>query len=396
MQTRLAVISQGKLHLIDRTAEEIPVASDFADGLKKRLQVSENRAAIRGGGSGAAFMRGGLPSQDVPTVEDTFRADFSCVASSTKPGEICCGLDAGQVRGLFIYEIAEKYERRVLHGPNQRFASISVRQGEDGPEWLVAAALDHGASRIGLFKPDAGGGVRELTEGDSLDSYPAWKPGERRVFVYQTCGIARHHRTNEWQGLGPASIQKVDMETGEMEAVAEDASFDFLCPSFAPDGTLYYLKRPYEPFHRPSVWRFLLDIVLFPFRLLRALLAFLNVFSMMFSGKPLQTAGTPPRRDGPDPKAVFLHGRWISMEKQMRDAAVDEMTDLVPKNWELVARQRDGTTTVIANNVMSYTIGRDGTIYYSNGKGVFAQSSAAAKPERVSARKLVMCIAEVG
>ena len=51
---------------------------------------------------------------------------------------------------------------------------------------------------------------------------------------------------------------------------------------------------------------------------------------------------------------------------------------------------------MIANNVMSYTIGRDGTIYYSNGKGVFAQSSAAAKPERVSARKLVMCIAEVG
>lgn len=116
---------------------------------------------------------------------------------------------------------------------------------------------------------------------------------------------------------------------------------------------------------------------------------------MFFSGKPLQTAGLPPRRDGPDPKAVFLHGRWISMEKQMRDAVVDEMKELVPKNWELIARLPDGGTKVIASNVMAYTIGSSGTIYYSNGKGVFAQSNAGTKPERISDRKLVTCLAEV-
>ena len=396
MNSRLAIISQGKLHLLGPTAKESLVTSDFAADLKKRLQVSENRAAIRSGGSGAAFMRGGLPSGPTPTVEDTFQVEFSCVAASSTPGKICYGIDAGEVRGLFIYDANEKHEQRVLHGPNHRFASISARQGDDGPEWLVAAAQDHGVSRVGLFKPKAGGGVRELTEGDSLDSYPAWKPGDQRGFVYQTCGVARQQNTNHWQGLGPASIQSVDMETGEMEAVAEDEHFDFLCPAYAPDGSLYYLKRPYEPFHRPSFWRFLLDIVLFPFRLLRALMAFLNMFSMMFSGKPLQTAGTPPRRNGPDPKAVFLHGRWISMEKQMRDAAVDEMTDLVPKNWELICRSPGGSTKTITSNVMAYTVGRDGTIYYSDGKGVFAQANAAAKAEKISSRKLVTCIAEVG
>ena len=152
MTSRLAVISHGKLHLVGPPSDEVPISSDFANDLKKRLQVSENRAAIRNGGSGAAFIRGGLPMQEAPTVEDTFHAEFSCVATSTKPGEICYALDAGQVRGLFIYEIAEKYERRVLHGPQHRFASISARQGEDGPEWLVAASQDHGVSRIeGIF-----------------------------------------------------------------------------------------------------------------------------------------------------------------------------------------------------------------------------------------------------
>jgi hypothetical protein len=283
MAARLALISQGRLFLREASGVESAVGSDFAEALKKRLQVTEKRAAIRSGGSGAAFMRGGLPGAQTPTVEDTFRVEFSCVARGVEAGEVCYGLDVGDVRGLFQYGMDDGFEQRVLHGPKYRFAALNVRSGPEGPEWLVAGSQDHGVSRIGLFRPRAGGGITELTEGDSLDSYPAWVPGAGRRFVYQTCGIARHHRTNEWLGLGPASIQRVDMSTGEMEPVAEDDRFDFLCPSYGQDGSLYYLQRPYQPFHRPSLWRHLLDILLFPFRLLRALLAFLNVFSMMFS-----------------------------------------------------------------------------------------------------------------
>jgi hypothetical protein len=392
MNTQIACISQGKLYVIGGKSGEDNVSSDFVRDLKKRLQVIENRSALRNG-SGAAFMRGGLPL-DRPSVEDTFTAEFSCVASSTQAGEICYGIDAGEVRGLFHYGVEDRYERRVFHGPNHRFAAISARSTEDGPEWLVAMARDHGGSRIGLIRPQTGGGIHELTEGDSLDSYPAWAPSDGDSFVYQTSGVARHHRTNQWEGLGPASIQKVNMKNGDMEAVAEDDRFDFLCPSYGADGVLYYLKRPYEPFHRPSFWRFVLDIVLFPFRLLRAVFAFLNVFSMLFSGKPLQTAGVPPRRDGPDPKAVFLHGRWINMEKKMRDAAADEMKDLVPQNWQLIARSSEGEK-VVCSSVMAYTIGRDGTVYYSNGKGVFAKAGSGAKPEKISDMKFVTCLAEI-
>ncbi|WP_395736374.1 hypothetical protein [Prosthecobacter sp.] len=393
MDHRIACISQGKLHLIGSKPAEESVSSDFVRDLKKRLQVIESRASIRNG-SGAAFMRGGLPMQDGPSVEDTFTSEFSCVSGSSQSGEICYGIDAGEVRALFIYEIADRYERRVYHGPNHRFAAISTRQTSEGPEWLVAMARDHGGSRIGLIKPQSGGGIQELTEGDSLDSYPAWAPSAEDSFVYQTSGIGRHHSSNAWEGLGPASIQKVNMQTGEMQSVAEDDRFDFLCPSYGPDGVLYYLKRPYEPFHRPSFWQFLLDIVLYPFRLVRAFLAFLNVFSMFFSGKPLQTAGLPPRRDGPDPKSVFLHGRWINMEKKMRQAAADELKDFLPKNWELIARSPDGEK-VICNSVMAYTIASDGSIYYSNGKAVFAKAGPDSPVKKISDLKLVTSLAAV-
>jgi len=394
MNSHLAILSQGKLLLLGPDTDEEPVISDFAENLKKRLRVSEDRARLRTGTS-AAFMRGGLPMAPAASVEDTFRAEFTCVAPGTQPGEICYAIDAGEVRGLFSFEVADKYEQRLLHGPDYRFAAISTRDTEDGPQWLVAAAQDHGVSRIGMFIPKAGGCVREITEGDSIDSYPAWHPGDANRLVFQTCGVARHHRTNAWLGLGPASIQRVNLRTGDMEPLIEDAHFDYLCPSFAPDGMLHYLKRPYQPFHQPSIWRFLLDILLFPWRLLRAIFAFLNVFSMFFSGKPLQTAGTPPPRDGPDPKSVFLYGRWVNMEKQMRDASVDELVDLVPKNWELIARQPDGSEKVVCSNVMAYALGKGGEVYYSNGKGVFVIRKPGDQPVSLSKRKLVTCLAEV-
>ncbi|SKA95083.1 hypothetical protein SAMN02745166_02266 [Prosthecobacter debontii] len=395
MPPTIAYISQGKLFMKPAVGGEVEIVSDFVRSLKQRLKSVEDRQAFRGSGSGAAFMRGGVGSGGA-TVEDTFFAEFSAVASGVGPNQVCYAIDAGDVRGLFVYDLAEKYERRVLHGPRHRFAALDVRQEEGTQVWLVAAAQDHGDSRIGLFRPDVGGGVQELTEGDSLDSYPCWLPEGQRGFVYQTSGIARQAHGPEWAGLGPASLQRIHLDTGSLETVAEDDRYDFLCPAYGRDGSLYYLKRPYVPFHRVPLWQQGLDVLLFPFRLLRAVVAFLNVFSVFFSGKPLQTAGQGPRREGPDPKAVFLHGRWVRMEKQMRDAAVDEMTSAVPKNWELIRQTPEGLTTSVLTGVMAFTVASDGSLIYSNGRGVWAVDGQGGKPVKLSSRSLVtaLCVVE--
>lgn len=389
MSGQIGYISQGRLYLKPTDGGELEIVSEFASQLKKRLQSVQDRQSFRGGGSGAGFMRG-MPTPEPASVEDTFRSEFSC--ASSQEGRICYGIDADGVRALFEYQPAEKYERRLLHGPKHRFTSISARSGEDGPEWLLAAAQDHGASRICLFKPAEGGGLAELTEGDSLDTFPVWEPGEQRSLVYQTCGIARNTHTNEWAGLGPAALHRLNLDTGAMETVAEDERYDFLCPAFSPEGVLYYLRRPYEPFHTPSFWGILKDIVLFPFRLVRAVFAFLNVFSMLFSGKPLQTAGTPPKPQTADPKAVFLHGRWVSMEKALRKSAQNELSNLVPRNWELMRQVRGEDARTVCEGVMAYAVGSGGTIYFSNGSGVFRQKVGETRSEKVSTREFVTSI----
>ncbi len=394
MTGQIGYISNGRLYLKPRDGGEVEIVSEFASQLKKRLQSVQDRQSFRGGGSGASFLRGGLPSAEGVSVEDSFHSEFSCAGSQGEA--ICYAIDADGVRALFEYQPEEKYERRLLHGPRHRFTSISTRRSEEGPEWLLAAAQDHGVSRVCLFKPEAGGGLVELTEGDSLDTFPVWEPGEQRALVYQTCGIGRHARTSEWAGLGPAALHRLNLDTGAMETVAEDERFDFLCPSFSPEGVLYYLRRPYEPFHTPSFWGILKDIVLFPFRLVRAVFGFLNVFSMLFTGKPLQTAGKPPQPQAADPKAVFLHGRWVSMEKAMRKAAQEELSNLVPRNWQLMRHVPGEDAKVVCEGVMAYAVGAGGTVFFSNGSGVFRQQEGGAKPEKVSTRKLVTSLFVVG
>ncbi|QIF04100.1 hypothetical protein [Roseimicrobium sp. ORNL1] len=388
-QRRLGFLADGQLFLCDGAGKEDSHTSSFVDGLRGRLQSIKDRNEWKSMGSGAQFMRGGLPTGGGAFEVDHFRAEFSSGAFHPADGKLVYAIDAGDVRGLFTYDQAESHEQRMLHGPKHRFASIDIRKkDEDSEEWLLAVMADDGTSRIGLLTPHRGGGVREITEGDSIDSYPVWIPGEARRFIYQTSGIARN-RDGMWAGLGPAGLHMVDLDKGSMKTLLEDEHTDYLCPACGKDGEMYCLQRPYQPFRKPSLITSLKDIVLFPVRIVQAIFGFLNVFSKMFGGKSLTTAGAP-KREGPDPKAVFLYGRWMNMEQMAREAPEDEAKSAVPKSWELRRRRKlDDAGELIASGVMAYALGSDGTVYYSDGRGVHALPPGGGPAVQVSKRRLV-------
>ncbi len=390
MSFTIGCLSEGKLFLTAPDGKETEVKSTFVDSLKDRLQSIKNRREWKMAGSGAQFARGGLPTAPGTFEVDCFQARFSALCASPEKGCILYAIDAGDVHGIFSYSVAEREEQRLIHGPSRRFSWLQAHTG--GEEVAVAVTQEDGTGCLGLFKPGRGGGVREITEGDAIDAYPAWAPGEDRSLVYQSSGIAR--RNGAWVGLGPAVLHRLDLERGEMETVSHDESQDFLCPSFGPGGELYYIQRPYERVAKMKPHTMVLDVLLFPFRLLRAFFAFLNVFSMIFSGKPLKTAGGP-KREGPDPKAVFLYGRWIHVQEQMGKNQPEESLSAVPRSWTLkrLARGADlKEAEALAHGVMAYTIAPDGTLYYSNGRGIFKLAKGSKAPEKVSSRKLVTCL----
>jgi hypothetical protein len=108
--------------------------------------------------------------------------------------------------------------------------------------------------------------------------------------------------------------------------------------------------------------------------LLRAIAHFLNVFSMMFSKKPLMTAGGPPR-EGPDQRILMLYGRLIDAKKIQQSAGKDKAPALVPASWELICKKSNGTESVLAKNVLSYDLCGDGSFVYTTGSKIFLVSA---------------------
>ena len=225
---------------------------------------------------------------------------------------------------------------------------------------------ENGTSNIGV-KIAGESGVKELTEGDSFDTAPCWMPSEKKQIVFQTAGVGRN-RDGHFLALGPFSLQKLDIEGGEMNTLLEDERFDYLAPHCGEDGSLYYIRRPYSRHERIHPGRVLKDAVLFPFRLLFAVFQFLNFFSAMFTGKRLTSAG------GPDAKQMNLRQMMIwgnLVHAQAPAKAEDEAVDLVPKSWELRKRGSNEESKALASGVLAYDVAADGTIIYTNGNALF-------------------------
>ena len=357
----IAYLAQGKLYLKNGSAKGQLIESDFAHGILDRLERERERHDWKKGGMAWNFGRGvGALGPSAPPAE-VRRIRFSGLARSAKPGYLLYALDTDYVGGLFEYEMTGGYERRLFHRNQFRASDLACRDA-DG---RIAMSLqsDAGTAHIAVIGRE-GRGLQQITEGDCVDESPDWSMAQPSVLVYQSAGVGRDERGFR-QELGPYAIHLLDIDKGDMKVAAESPTHDLLSPRVGPDGCVYYIRRPYERRPPVSKIKILLDLVLFPFRVIRAIVHFLNVFSMLFAKKPLLTAGGPDR-EGPDQRFVMLWGRMVDAQKAAR-AATGDATELVSKNWELVRQSPDGSTQVLARAVVHFDLLPDGRLLYSTG-----------------------------
>src|SRR5581483_5610669 len=162
-------------------------------------------------------------------------------------------------------------------------------------------------------------------------------------------------------GLGPCSIQTLDLDSGDLDEVSEPGR-DLLQPRQGGGGSLYYIRKPYHTgLPDASLLNSLKDAVLFPFRLGRAVLGYFNIFSMMYTGKPLVTRNGAVQRHI-DPRKAFIYGNLA--RAQMIEPAEEEDHARAPSSWELVRRDTSGSTETIARGVLAFDITPDNDVIY--------------------------------
>jgi hypothetical protein len=366
----VAYVSTGKLHLKFGDAASRPVESQFASEVRERLLRVAQRNAWKTQGTGAQFMYGRLMNsrllwgQDADEDDDATMMSVRSLTRGANGSEVLFALGGRGVNGLFSFDPETLSETRVVHGADHLYEDLALDRAHN----LVACSTPKrdGSSSIAIMSPDAAD-YTELTEGDSLDFNPSWVPGERREIVFASSGIARDN-SGAARSFAPTVIQRLDMDSAQMDEIAQEKGCDLIRPAMTSDGTLYYIRRPHYAGEKPSFWRANLDFLLFPVRLLFAFMSFLNFFTTRYSGKQLTTAGDPNRR-GADVKQMMRWDNLIAARDKAKETS-DEPESLVPSSWQLV-RQRGMKTETLAKGVSSYDVAADGSIVYTNGGAIY-------------------------
>lgn len=355
----LAFLSKQKLHL-RRDGVTRMVESEFERTVRERAASIERRHAWKTQGRGAAFMHGVWATEAnghnaVPVLWTGLTAG--------PDGSLFYSMETDAVSGIFLLDAAG-VETRLFHT-----ADFHIRHAAIHPSGATLAVsvfhTDSARSNIAVL-PVHGTDFQEVTEGDSFDQSPSWVPGVRRRIIFQSGGIGRD-ASGRFAGLGPCTIQSLDLDTGDLEEVAGEQGHDLLQPRQTADGTLYYIRKPYESgVPAASVLGSLKDAALFPFRMARAVFQYCNLFSMMYTGKPLVSGkGAMHRRM--DLRQMFIHG---NLAQAQAPQAGDEAQSLVPGSWELIRRAPGGQTETVAKKVLAFDLAADGSVYCSDGSAI--------------------------
>jgi hypothetical protein len=365
----LAYIAEGKLYTQTPGTAAKLIESPFVQGILDRVERDRERSEWKSQGMGWNFsssMRN--PMADMGLPADRRRIRFSGVTSAGDSKQLLYSLDTDHVGGLFQYELSDGFERRLYHRQQLRINDV-CRHRDDGT--LVFSMLaEDGTAHIGMMGAE-GKGFKSITAGDAVDEAPSWVVGEEtaKTVVFQSAGVGRDQGGFR-SGLSTYAIMKLEIESGKMETLIEEDTTDVLLPKMMADGTLWFIRRPYEPMGASiSPWKLALDMLLFPIRLAGAIVHFFNFFSLMFQRKPLISSGGPPR-EGPDQRYMMLWGKVIDAHK-IQNAKKGESQALVPATWQLIKRSPGGSEEVIAKRVLAYDLCADGAVIYTDGSTIY-------------------------
>jgi hypothetical protein len=384
MEPTIAWLAQGKVRLKQPGVPPRTVESRFGQSIRDRVLRSQQRHAWKTGGEGEKFLSSVMLWGRAPKDPAAVRIAITSLCRGSAAGQMLYSLETDDLCAVLSLENLGEEERRLWNKNDKRISHLCV--ASDG---AVACSVRHpfGTANIAVRLNDESG-FSEATEGDSLDTAPRWIPDEGRRLVFQSAGIGRDRHGN-FAGLAPFSIQHLDIDSGDMKALAEDSANDLLTPQMTGDGTLYYIRRPYTTGREINPLRMLKDIALFPFRLGYAIFHYLQVFSLIYTGKKLTGAGGPQARQM-DTKEMMIWGNRVSAESMAKTD--DDAPDLVPKSWQLVRERKNYGPEVLAKGVLAYDLASDGSVVYSNGSAIFVRDPQG-RTQRVHVERLIEQVA---
>lgn len=283
----------------------------------------------------------------------------------TESGDAVYSFTVNQTSGIYKTnpddEKAE--ETHVINSIDYEFTGGSLDCGSN----MLATSIkrNYFNSDIALFDMSSGD-YKTVTEGDTVDEYPFVSPDDANIIYFTSRGVGRD-MNGSFAAFSNAAICKLNIAALEVEEVAVSEKYNYLKPVYT-NGRLYAIRTPSKE-KKPNP---LIEILLIPFRILQAIVNFINVFVRAFTGKSLASGGSNPAKGREyDSRKEFVKGNLINVEKEMKKNARKNKSDygFIPLSWQLVEVE---SGTVIKSGVADFDVLSDGTFITTNGKRLFA------------------------
>ncbi|MEN9841267.1 MAG: hypothetical protein RL376_1067 [Verrucomicrobiota bacterium] len=394
---RFAYLSDGKLWVKTSVGNPREIESVFAAEHVARAQARQVNHAWKGAGrdpqstfnARAVWGRQVGGGENVGDVAPVFRH----VAAGASPGEIIYVLEMSASSGLFRQNFETGEEHRIFH--RQEFLCGGLACDPSTGDIVYSAAGPSGLAnieRLGVARASD----HALTDGEARDTFPAYVPGAPRgTVVFQSSGAGRDGEGN-LLAFGPSAVLLFSMGANDLRTLVESETHDHLAPQLDASGNLYFIRRPYQDFARPSFWAQVKNFILIPYHLGCAFFGFLDAFTRIFGRASLRHAGGPDTQSPPKRRWVRIHETAVDLHHALqRHAKGDDSASLVPATWELIRMAPDGSEETIADKIACFALRPDGALLYSNGFSVWHRPVGATTSTLIHRGKVIQALAWV-
>jgi len=345
-------------------AAENGIEEFTSEKIEKYIATSKDisrRHEWKTSGAGAQFMNSYVPKAD----DDSLRMETSINGISDCGGDVLYSATLGEVSGLFRKPLDTSVaEGLIMSSRDMRIYKVSAFEGQ------CAASVGGRLERhIAIFNIETGT-HRELTEGEVQEDYPSYSRDGRKIF-YNSAGLGISH-SGLTGAVGPHGIFCYDIQRNEMQELLASDNFDYIAPKEDGGGNLILIKRPYKGYGNGG--NFLLDLLLFPVRIIKAIAGLLNYFSIAFGGESLRSGGADRdiKSKQINEKDLFFDGNVINAQQSLKanQRRGEKFPGIIPHSWELTKIDKEGNQFCLKKGVMDYCICENGDIVYSNGNAI--------------------------
>ena len=360
---KIYCISEGSIYRIDTGKPQQLVCGRIQDYLHA-VNEMKKRDEWKTTGKGAQFMQ---------VQEKYYDTEGEFLRSLSSDGtRLIYGTFIDNVGGLYFKDPETGDETYIFANQTVDPGRVSYRDGK-----YIFDAGEGGYERHIGWLSTANGGTDQITEGFTSESCPFISRHDPDTVYYTAMGYAQNS-SGAVVEKSPCSIAAYSAKDGSLTDILSDPAYDYIKASDDADGNIYCIRRRYRPTARKSNAG--MDILLFPYRIIKATFGFLSTFSMLFGGEPLRTGGqNPAKSKTADERELFIEGNLIKAKRIADSENSDE--GVIPSEWELIRHGTDGSDTVLAHGIMDYVLLDSGVILYSDGR--FVKRLSGGKAEKI-------------